>query len=88
MLPSFYWLHYLGIKIQQSPQACAPGSHLSTSKRVDKNRQNCRTSAEMVEKYYASHISISISAAAVNVKRKAKSKKQIIEHAKRNAHRA
>ncbi|MGO6982506.1 tyrosine-type recombinase/integrase [Rhizobium leguminosarum] len=50
--------------------------------------KNCRTSVEMIEKYYASHISTSISAAAVNVKRKAKSKKQVIEHAKRNAHRA
>ncbi|MGR9323364.1 tyrosine-type recombinase/integrase [Rhizobium leguminosarum] len=49
--------------------------------------KNCRTSVEMIEKYYASHISTSISAAAVNVKRKTKSKKQIIEHAKRNAHR-
>lgn len=49
--------------------------------------KNCRTSVEMIEKYYASHISTSISAAAVNVKRKAKSKKQIVEHAKRNAHR-
>lgn len=49
--------------------------------------KNCRTSVEMIEKYYASHISTVISAAAVNVKRKAKSKKQIIEHAKRNAHR-
>ncbi|MGR9168636.1 tyrosine-type recombinase/integrase [Rhizobium sp. KDH_Rht_773_N] len=49
--------------------------------------KNCRTSVEMIEKYYASHISTSISAAAVNVKRKAKSKKAIIEHAKRNAHR-
>nr|MEC9421382.1 site-specific integrase [Pseudomonadota bacterium] len=49
--------------------------------------KNCRTSVEMIEKYYASHIATSISAAAVNVKRKAKSKKQIIEHAKRNAHR-
>ncbi|WP_223475034.1 tyrosine-type recombinase/integrase [Oricola indica] len=49
--------------------------------------KNCRTSVEMIEKYYASHISTSISAAAVNVKRKTKSKKKIIEHAKRNAHR-
>jgi integrase len=48
--------------------------------------KNCRTSVEMIEKYYASHISTSISAAAVNVKRKAKSKKEIIEHAKRNRH--
>lgn len=49
--------------------------------------KNCRTSVEMIEKYYASHISTSISAAAVNVRRKAKSKKQTAEHAKRNAHR-
>lgn len=49
--------------------------------------KNCRTSVEMIEKYYASHIATSISAAAVNVKRKAKSKKQIVEHARRNAHR-
>lgn len=46
-----------------------------------------RTSVEMIEKYYASCISTSISAAAVNVRRKVKSKKQIVEHAKRNAHR-
>ncbi|WJR67079.1 site-specific integrase [Neorhizobium sp. CSC1952] len=49
--------------------------------------KNCRTSVEMIEKYYASHISTSISAAAVNVKRKARSKKEIVEHARRNAHR-
>jgi len=49
--------------------------------------KNCRTSVDMIEKYYASHIATSISAAAVNVKRKAKSKKQIVEHARRNAHR-
>lgn len=49
--------------------------------------KNCRTSVEMIERYYASHIATSISAAAINVKRKAKSKKAIVEHAKRNAHR-
>ncbi|MGR6465770.1 site-specific integrase [Rhizobium sp. PAMB 3182] len=49
--------------------------------------KNCRTSVEMIEKYYASHIATSISAAAVNVKRKVKTKKDIIEHAKRNTHR-
>jgi hypothetical protein len=47
-----------------------------------------RTSVEMIEKYYASCISTSISAAAVNVRRKVKSKKKIVEHAKSNAHRA
>ncbi|MGR9292957.1 hypothetical protein ACU8OS_31520 (plasmid) [Rhizobium leguminosarum] len=51
-------------------------------------RASCRTSVEMIEKYYASHISMSISAAAVNVSRKVKSKKQIVEHAKRNTHQA
>lgn len=50
--------------------------------------KNCRTSVEMIEKYYASHIATSISAAAVNVRRKAKSKRQIVEHARRNAHRS
>ncbi|WP_424992267.1 tyrosine-type recombinase/integrase [Oceaniradius stylonematis] len=48
--------------------------------------KNCRTSVEMIEKYYASHIGTSISAAAINVKRKAKSKRQIVEHARRNRH--
>jgi hypothetical protein len=32
--------------------------------------KNCRTSVEMIEKYYASHIKNSIDAAAVNVRRK------------------
>ena len=49
--------------------------------------KNCRTSVEMIEKYYASHIATSISAAAVNVRRKAKSKREIVEHARRNSHR-
>ena len=32
--------------------------------------KNCRTSVEMIEKYYASHIATSIDAAAVNVRKK------------------
>jgi len=31
--------------------------------------KNCRTSAEMIEKYYASHIKTSLDAAAINVRR-------------------
>ncbi len=49
--------------------------------------KNCRTSVEMIEKYYASHIKTSISAAAVNVRKKPKSKKAQEEHEQRNAHR-
>jgi hypothetical protein len=33
--------------------------------------KNCRTSVEMIEKYYASHIKHMIDAAAVNVRRAA-----------------
>jgi integrase len=36
--------------------------------------KNCRTSVEMIEKYYASHIKTSIDAAAVNVMRARKKK--------------
>ena len=36
--------------------------------------KNCRTSVEMIEKYYAAHIKTSIDAAAINV-RKSKPKK-------------
>jgi integrase len=36
--------------------------------------KNCRTSVEMIEKYYASHIKTSLDAAAINVRR-ARSKK-------------
>ena len=32
--------------------------------------KNCRTSVEMIEKYYASHIKTLINAAAVNVRRR------------------
>ncbi|MCP6770047.1 hypothetical protein NL529_34880, partial [Klebsiella pneumoniae] len=31
--------------------------------------KNCRTSVEMIEKFYASHIKNQLSAAAINVKR-------------------
>lgn len=37
--------------------------------------KNCRTSVEMIEKYYASHIQNSINAAAINVRRPIKKKK-------------
>ena len=30
--------------------------------------KNCRTSVEMIEKYYASHIKTSLDAAAINVR--------------------
>jgi integrase len=49
--------------------------------------KNCRTSVEMIEKYYASHIKTSISAAAINVRKKPKSKKKEEELHVRNAHR-
>jgi arsenate reductase-like glutaredoxin family protein len=48
--------------------------------------KNCRTSVEMIEKYYASHIKNNISAAAVNVRKKPLTKKQLEELARRNAH--
>jgi hypothetical protein len=39
--------------------------------------KNCRTSVEMIEKYYASHIKAQIDAAAVNIMReKPKNKKK------------
>ena len=34
--------------------------------------KNCRTSVEMIEKYYAAHIKTSLDAAAINVMRKKK----------------
>ncbi|WP_312162697.1 site-specific integrase [Phenylobacterium sp.] len=37
--------------------------------------KNCRTSVEMIEKYYASHIKNTLDAAAINVRRKPKSRK-------------
>jgi len=37
--------------------------------------KNCRTSVEMIEKYYAAHIKTSLDAAAINVMRPKKSKK-------------
>ena len=37
--------------------------------------KNCRTSVEMIEKYYAAHIKISLDAAAINVMRPKKNKK-------------
>ncbi len=38
--------------------------------------KNCRTSVELIEKYYASHIKNSIDAAAVNIHKKKPSKKR------------
>lgn len=49
--------------------------------------KNCRTSVEMIEKYYASHIKTSIRASAVNVRRKPTPKKKEKELQVRNAHR-
>lgn len=38
--------------------------------------KNCRTSVEMIEKYYASHIATTLDASAINVRRPQKSKSQ------------
>jgi integrase len=38
--------------------------------------KNCRTSVEMIEKYYAAHIKTSLDAAAINVMRSKKFKKR------------
>jgi len=37
--------------------------------------ENCRTSVEMIEKYYAAHIKTSLDAAAINVMRPKNNKK-------------
>jgi hypothetical protein len=37
--------------------------------------KNCRTSVEMIEKYYASHIKTSLDAAAINIRKKKPSKR-------------
>ena len=37
--------------------------------------KNCRTSVEMIEKFYASHIANTLDAAAINVRRKPKARK-------------
>ena len=39
---------------------------------IYQNAKNCRTSVEMIEKYYASHIKTRLDAAAINVMRKRK----------------
>jgi hypothetical protein len=44
--------------------------------------KNCRTSVEMIEKYYASHIKTSLDAAAINVRR-SRNKKRAKEATKR-----
>lgn len=41
--------------------------------------KNCRTSVEMIEKYYAAHIKTSLDAAAINVRKKKRSKKIIMD---------
>ncbi len=38
--------------------------------------KNCRTSVEMIEKYYASHIKTNLDAAAINVMKPKPKKKQ------------
>lgn len=45
--------------------------------------KNCRTSVEMIEKYYASHLKNTIDAAAINVRRKAPAKSARSEDTKR-----
>ena len=38
--------------------------------------KNCRTSVEMIEKFYASHIANTLDAAAINVRKKPKPRKE------------
>jgi hypothetical protein len=37
--------------------------------------KNCRTSVEMIEKFYAAHIKNTLDAAAINLRKKAKPRK-------------
>ena len=41
--------------------------------------KNCRTSVEMIEKYYASHIKNMLDAAAINVRKTKPPKKEVAE---------
>ena len=38
--------------------------------------KNCRTSVEMIEKYYAAHLKTTLDAAAINVRRPRRTKDQ------------
>ena len=45
--------------------------------------KNCRTSVEMIEKYYAAHIKTNLDAAAINVMRPKPKKAQNSKHSAR-----
>ena len=45
--------------------------------------KNCRTSVEMIEKYYASHIANTLDAAAINVMRPKPQDRRRVEEARR-----
>ena len=45
--------------------------------------KNCRTSVEMIEKFYASHIKNTLDAAAINVRKPIKSKAERAQGAER-----
>ena len=44
--------------------------------------KNCRTSGEVIEKYYAAHIKTNLNAAAINIMRPKHAKPKHPEHAK------
>jgi hypothetical protein len=46
--------------------------------------KNCRTSVEMIEKYYAAHIKTQLDAAAINIMRPKPKKKKSAENFNRN----
>jgi hypothetical protein len=47
--------------------------------------KNCRTSVEMIEKYYAAHIKTQLDATAINIMRpKPRQKKKSAENSKHN----
>jgi hypothetical protein len=47
--------------------------------------KNCRTSVEMIEKYYAAHIKTNLDTAAVNVMRPRRPKHAHTDHSKPNS---
>jgi hypothetical protein len=83
----------LRVDREGSPRSAYSLRHTYISMRLEEGAdiyqiaKNCRTSVEMIEKHYASHIKTSISAKAVNVRAKPLPKRQREELERRNAYR-
>jgi hypothetical protein len=70
------------VTLAETSDMLASGKRLMEGADIDQIAKNCRTSVEMIEKYYATHSKTRPHAAAINIMQARKNKQDSLSFAK------